>query len=158
GLRFAAAIDTKLRYFRGGMEYGFLAALENSSFTDDALKFPENMEDNTNNGNNGTGTTTDGVRFVWGKVFYVDEHSTKQIDRNNSGKEIHDKTGVADDQDLYTILLTGIPDNHFDTVFVVRPYVKVGGVYYYGTTQSCSYNQAYAAVNGTTAQSEEENV
>ena len=38
-----------------------------------------------------------------------------------------------------TTVLTNIPSGHYKDVFVVRPYVKIAGTYYYGETKENSY-------------------
>ena len=153
GLRFAAVVDLELRKDEQTEEYGFLVTrkelLEAKGVTNDTLKV----------WNDGTGEvwadpaktvglTENEVVFLAGRVYQKDSGTEIIYDRTG------DKLGVESIKNGTAIgiasVLTNIPSGHYKDVFVVRPYVKIDGTYYYGDAKENSYYAVAEAIKNNT--------
>ena len=50
--------------------------------------------------------------------------------------------------ECFTAVLTNITPEHYEDIFVVRSYVKINGVYYYGNTHEASFAQVALRIAG----------
>ena len=142
GIRFAALIDIPLK--AAAQEYGFIATtldkLNGKGQNPEDLKLdsvtnPVTVTDGK--GSTGSGTTSGGVPFVYGIAY-----------RNDGSIDIvYDSLGTAIPEvesgknECFTAVLTNITPEHYKDIFVVRSYVKINGVYYYGNTHEASFAQ-----------------
>ena len=56
--------------------------------------------------------------------------------------------GLNNGVKFFTGVVTGLDgDQQKSEMFVVKPYVKIDGVYYYGSALEASYNEVYEAFN-----------
>lgn len=136
GIRFAAYLTENTR--NASTEYGFIVAradaIEASGADVSALKF-------------GTAITETSGKITLGKtdVVYVNGVAYKKDGENIVTDIVYSTTGDAfgshskGDGYYFTCVLTGMTEKaHFETKLVVRPYVKVGDLYFYGNAKTAS--------------------
>ena len=152
-MRFAAVVDLELRKNEQTEEYGFLVTrkelLEAKGVTNDTLKvYNDGYGETWASDEKTVGLTEDGVVFLAGRVYQKDSGTEIIYDRTG------DKLGVESIKNGTAIgiasVLTNIPSGHYKDVFVVRPYVKNDGTYYYGDAKENSYYAVAEAIKNNT--------
>lgn len=151
GMRFASYVDEAQK--SKCAEYGFIATrkvfLEAAASTAGTGTYADYLY-MENDDVVGTSTTLitndDGVKIVGAcnyngvadKIYATDGAdfgSSKYLGLNNGVK-------------FFTGVVTGLEgDQQKAEIFVVKPYVKIDGVYYYGSALEASYNEVYEAFN-----------
>ena len=110
-------------------EYGFLVAVANKFYDDySRFVFPEELKGNTALAENVTASGTalnvyyEPVKFVYATAYAKD-----------GSVDIH-KVDTKDGEDgfRFNAVIMNIPEAEYHTDFVVRPYLRIGNVYYYG--------------------------
>ncbi|MGN1122088.1 MAG: hypothetical protein ACI4RV_06950 [Eubacteriales bacterium] len=153
GLRFAAVVDLELRKNEQTEEYGFLVTrkelLDAKGVTNDTLKVwiygdSEVWEDTEKT----VGLTENEVVFVAGRAWKNDG-SIDLIYDNAGGSKLGEESIQNGTAIGITAILTGITEERYKEVFVVRPYVKISGTYYYGETKENSYYNVAKALRGS---------
>ena len=128
GMRFTAFTSETNKL--ASTEYGFIATLADfmgeNSYT--SLVFPKSKEGNTAITTGGTGVDTveiggTNVRYIYASAFVKDSGVDKFKIRTYNG---------VDGFQTYAVLVN-IPEAQYKSEFVVRPYIVIDGVYYYGT-------------------------
>ncbi len=93
-------------------------------------------------------TNEDGVKVV-AAAAYIDGSIDKIYALD--GNDLHESlSGLYDT--FFTGVLYGIDpgsETQKEEIFVARPYIKVGGIYYYGDCHETSYNEVYAKANNS---------
>ena len=152
GLRFAATVDLDLRASRATEEYGFLVTRktllgENAS---DTLKVwiddsgVEVWEDSTKT----VGLTKNEVVFVAGRAW-ISDGSVDLVYDNAGGTKLGEDSIQNGKAIGITAVLTGITEDRYEEVFVVRPYAKIFGSYYYGEAHENSYYAVAQLLRGS---------
>ncbi len=147
GIRFASYVSAWQR--EKATEYGWVVTRKTLLDNGDGTYAYENLyldNDVTVTANTISDINAAGVKVV-AAAAYIDGSVDKIYAQD--GKDLHKSlTGLYDT--FFTGVLHGI-DANSDTqkseVFVARPYIKVGGIYYYGDTHETSYNEVYAKAN-----------
>lgn len=122
GLRFKAYVTEEQR--DDADEYGFMVALADKfggNYT--GFVFPEGFESATDGETQKVGKTVGGVTFIC-QSNYVKNGSV-------------DKFAMDGANFAFSAVLTGMTTKqHYQTEFAVRPYVRIGDTYYYGSVQA----------------------
>ncbi|MGN1121109.1 MAG: hypothetical protein ACI4RV_02000, partial [Eubacteriales bacterium] len=151
GLRFAATVDLDFRASSATEEYGFLVTRKTllGENTNDTLKVwidgsDEVWDDDTKT----VGLTEEGVTFVVGRAWKNDGSVDLTYDNAGGSKlgeeSIQNGTAIG-----ITAVLTGITEDRYEEVFVVRPYAKISGSYYYGEARENSYYAVAQLLRGS---------
>lgn len=134
GIRFASIIDLSVKAglsddFKGVEpdEYGFIVSRK-------ALLNGETLTFGTAPNEKGVGVTPNGATYVSGVAF----DKAKGINRvyDNDGSKFSEVT--AGKNEAFTAILTGIPEENYGDTLVARPYLKIGGLYFYGRAREMS--------------------
>ena len=134
GIRFASTIDLSVKAglsaaFEGVEpdEYGFIVSRK-------ALLNGETLTFGTAPNEKGVGVTPNGATYVSGVAF----DKAKGINRvyDNDGSKFSEVT--AGKNEAFTAILTGIPEENYGDTLVARPYIKIGGLYFYGRAREMS--------------------
>lgn len=134
GIRFASTIDLSVKAglsaaFEGVEpdEYGFIVSRK-------ALLNGETLTFGTAPNAKGVGVTPNGATYVSGVAF----DKAKGINRvyDNDGSKFSEVT--AGKNEAFTAILTGIPEENYGDTLVARPYIKIGGMYFYGRAREMS--------------------
>ena len=128
GMRFSSFVNVMQR--AAADEYGFMVASAEGFGGDySAFVFPEEIKGNTALAENETASAVldvDGkpVKFVYATAYTKDG----EVD-------IH-KAAAMDGQEgfRFNAVMINIPESAYHSDFAVRPYLRVGNVYYYGET------------------------
>lgn len=128
GMRFTAFTSETNKL--ASTEYGFITTLADfmgeNSYT--SLVFPKSKEGNTAITTGGSGVDTveiggTNVRYIYASAFVKDSGVDKFKIRTYNGVDGFQTNAV----------LVNIPEAQYKSEFVVRPYIVIDGVYYYGT-------------------------
>ena len=134
GIRFASIIDLSVKAglsaaFEGVEpdEYGFIVSRK-------VLLDGETLTFGTAPNEKGVGVTPNGATYVSGVAF----DKAKGINRvyDNDGSKFSEVT--AGKNEAFTAILTGIPEENYGDTLVARPYIKIGGLYFYGRAREMS--------------------
>ena len=134
GIRFASTIDLSVKAglsaaFEGVEpdEYGFIVSRK-------VLLDGETLTFGTAPNEKGVGVTPNGATYVSGVAF----DKAKGINRvyDNDGSKFSEVT--AGKNEAFTAILTGIPEENYGDTLVARPYIKIGGLYFYGRAREMS--------------------
>ena len=134
GIRFASIINLSVKAglsaaFEGVEpdEYGFIVSRK-------ALLNGETLTFGTAPNEKGVGVTPNGATYVSGVAF----DKAKGINRvyDNDGSKFSEVT--AGKNEAFTAILTGIPEENYGDTLVARPYLKIGGLYFYGRAREMS--------------------
>ena len=134
GIRFASTIDLSVKAglsaaFEGVEpdEYGFIVSRK-------VLLDGEKLTFGTAPNEKGVGVTPNGATYVSGVAF----DKAKGINRvyDNDGSKFSEVT--AGKNEAFTAILTGIPEENYGDTLVARPYIKIGGLYFYGRAREMS--------------------
>ena len=134
GIRFASTIDLSVKAglsaaFEGVEpdEYGFIVSRK-------VLLDGETLTFGTAPNEKGVGVTPNGATYVSGVAF----DKAKGINRvyDNDGSKFSEVT--AGKNEAFTAILTGIPEENYGDTLVARPYIKIGGMYFYGRAREMS--------------------
>ncbi|MGN1121258.1 MAG: hypothetical protein ACI4RV_02750, partial [Eubacteriales bacterium] len=146
GLRFAAVVDLALRASSATEEYGFLVTRKAllGDNADDTLKVGYSELGDELWDTDTVGRTNEDVVFIVGRAWK--KGTDIEIIYDSTG----DKLGVESITNGTAIgiatVLTNIPSGHYTDIFVVRPYVKIAGTYYYGDVHQNSYYAVAEAI------------
>ena len=134
GIRFASIINLSVKAglsaaFEGVEpdEYGFIVSRK-------VLLNGETLTFGTAPNEKGVGVTPNGATYVSGVAF----DKAKGINRvyDNDGSKFSEVT--AGKNEAFTAILTGIPEENYGDTLVARPYIKIGGLYFYGRAREMS--------------------
>ena len=134
GIRFASTIDLSVKAglsaaFEGVEpdEYGFIVSRK-------ALLNGETLTFGTAPNAKGVGVTPNGATYVSGVAF--DKAKGINLVYDNDGSKFSEVT--AGKNEAFTAILTGIPEENYGDTLVARPYIKIGGMYFYGRAREMS--------------------
>ena len=153
GLRFAATVDLALRASSATEEYGFLVTRKSllGENANDTLKvWISDGSEVWDTEEKTLGLTEEGVTFVAGRAWKNDG-SVDLIYDNVGGTKLDEESIKNGEAIGITAVLTGITDKRCGEVFVVRPYVKIAGSYFYGEARENSYYNVAKVLRGSAA-------
>ncbi len=131
GIRFASYVADSTRNIASN--YGYIAAIKNSVSSNDLLTL-----DGVNvitDGMTFSGINDNGIKLI-GAVAYNGADVDK-IFANNGSAFGNEYRCVY--ETFFTGVLVNIPEDEKNTVFVARPFLKIGDTYYYGECYESSY-------------------
>ena len=152
GMRFASYVDEVQK--NKCTEYGFIATrkvfLENAATKAGTGTYTDYLY-MENDDVVGTSTTLitndDGVKIVGACNYNGVADKIYATDGADFGSSKY--LGLNDSVKFFTGVIMGLEgEEQKEETFVVRPYVKIDGVYYYGEPLEASYNEVYNAFNG----------
>ena len=152
GLRFAAVVDLALRKSSATEEYGFLVtrkALLGDNANDTLKVWISEGEEVWDTEEKTSGVTEENVVFVAGRAYQ--KSSGIDLIYDNAGGTKLDEESIKNGTAIgITVVLTNIPVKNYKDNFVVRPYVKIAGTYYYGEAKENSYYAVADAIKNNT--------
>ena len=154
GLRFAAVVDLALRKSSATEEYGFLVTrkklLQDKNASNDTLKvYNDGTGEVWDDISKTVGLTANEVVFVAGRAYQ--KSSGVDLIYDNAGGTKLDEESIKNGTAIgITVVLTNIPVKNYKDNFVVRPYVKIAGTYYYGEAKENSYYAVADAIKNNT--------
>ena len=134
GIRFAAIMDLGVKSglsasFKGVEpdEYGFIVSRK-------SLLDGEELTFGTKPNEKGVGQTPNGITYVSGAAY----NRAKGINYvyDNDGSKLSEVTEGKNE--AFTAVLWNIPETHYAETLVARPYINIGGLYFYGSAREMS--------------------
>ena len=134
GIRFAAIMDLGVKSglsasFKGVEpdEYGFIVSRK-------SLLDGEELTFGTKPNEKGVGQTPNGITYVSGAAY----NRAKGINYvyDNDGSKLSEVTEGKNE--AFTAVLWNIPETHYAETLVARPYINIGGLYFYGLAREMS--------------------